>query len=85
MRGKYFLIVLFLILAMFLSGCGGSGIVTAATETEEEDFQEVVNLLDTPEKLIEYMSRNFKHYVEDMANLRASTILTCRRIFSTFK
>ena len=64
MKRKYFLVSLFLILAMFLVGCSGGGIVTPATETEEGDFQEVVNLLDTPEKLVEYMSKNFKHYVE---------------------
>ena len=64
MKRKYYVIILFLVLAIFLSGCSGGGIVTAATETEEEDFQEVVNLLDTPEKLVEYMSRNFKHYAE---------------------
>lgn len=31
MRSKYYLVILFLILAMFLSGCGG-GIVTPATD-----------------------------------------------------
>ena len=64
MKRKCFFVILFLVLAIFLTGCSGSGIVTAATETEEGDFQEVVNLLDTPEKLVEYMSKNFKHYVE---------------------
>jgi len=64
MKRKYYFVILFLVLALFLSGCCGGGIVTAATETEEGDFQEVVNLLNTPEKLVEYMSRNFKHYVE---------------------
>ena len=32
MKRKYFLVVLFLILAMFLSGCSGGGIVTPATD-----------------------------------------------------
>jgi len=40
MKRKYFLIVLFLILAMFLSGCG-SGIVTPATD--EAKIKSVIN------------------------------------------
>ena len=64
MKRKSFFVILFLVLAIFLTGCSGGGIVTPATETEEGDFQEVVNLLDTPEKLVEYMAKNFKHYVE---------------------
>ena len=32
MKRKYFLVVLFLILAIFLSGCSGGGIVTPATD-----------------------------------------------------
>ncbi|MBU4510925.1 hypothetical protein KJ830_07765, partial [bacterium] len=31
MKRKYFLLVLFLILAIFLSGCGSSGIITPST------------------------------------------------------
>jgi uncharacterized protein YdcH (DUF465 family) len=64
MKKKYFFIIFFLVLVIFLTGCSDEGIATLATETEEGDFQEVVNLLDTPEKLVEYMSKNFKHYVE---------------------
>jgi len=64
MKKKYFFVTLFLVLAIFLTGCSGGGIVTPTTETEEGDFQEVVNLFDTPEKLVEYMAKNFKHYVE---------------------
>ncbi len=64
MKKKCFFVILFLVLAIFLPGCSGGGIVTPATETEEGDFQEVVNLLDTPEKLVDYMAKNFKHYVE---------------------
>jgi hypothetical protein len=64
MKKKYFIVIFFLVLAVFLSGCSGGEIVTPAIETEEGDFQEVVNLLDTPEKLIDYMAKNFKHYVE---------------------
>ena len=63
-KRKCFFVILFLVLAIFLTGCSGGGIVTLATETEEGDFQEVVNSLDTPEKLVEYMAKNFKHYVE---------------------
>jgi len=63
-KRKYYFIILFLVLAIFLTGCSGGGIVTPTTETEEGDFQEVVNLLDTPEKLVDYMAKNFKHYVE---------------------
>ena len=32
MKRKYFLLILFLVLAMFLSGCGSSGIVTPTTD-----------------------------------------------------
>lgn len=64
MKRKYFFVVFFLVLAIFLTGCSGGGIVTPTTDTEEGDFQEVVNLLDTPEKLVDYMAKNFKHYVE---------------------
>jgi len=61
---KYYFVIFFLVLAIFLTGCSGGRIVTPATETEAGDFQEVVNLLDTPEKLVDYMAKNFKHYVE---------------------
>jgi len=61
---KYYFVIFFLVLAIFLVGCSGGGITTPATETEEGDFQEVVDFLDTPEKLVEYMAKNFKHYVE---------------------
>ncbi len=64
MKRKCFFVILFLILAIFLTGCSGGGIVTPAIETKEGEFQEVVNRLDTPQKLVEYMSKNFKHYVE---------------------
>jgi len=64
MKMKYYFVIFFLVLAVFLVGCSGGGIATPATETEEGDFQEVVNLLDTPEKLVDYMAKNFKHYVE---------------------
>jgi len=64
MKKKYYFVIFFLVLVIFLSGCSGGGIVTPITETEEGDFQEVVNLLDTPEKLVDYMAENFKHYVE---------------------
>ena len=64
MNKKYFFVIFFLVLAIFLTGCSSGGIVTPATETEAGDFQEVVNLLDTPEKLVDYMAKNFKHYVE---------------------
>ena len=42
MKRKYFLVVLFLILAMFLSGCGGSGILTTPA-TDEAKVKSVVN------------------------------------------
>jgi uncharacterized protein YdcH (DUF465 family) len=64
MKREYYFVIFFLVLAIFLVGCSGGGITTPATETEEGDFQEVVNLLDTPEKLVDYMAKNFKHYVE---------------------
>lgn len=35
MKRKYFLVVLFLTLAIFLSGCSGGGIVTPATDEPE--------------------------------------------------
>ena len=41
MKRKYFLVVLFLILAMFLSGCAGGGIVTPATD--EAKIKIVIN------------------------------------------
>jgi len=41
MKRKYFFVVLFLILAMFLVGCGGGGIVTPATD--EAKIKSVVN------------------------------------------
>jgi len=41
MKSKYFLVVLFLILAMFLAGCGSSGIVTPATD--EAKIKSVIN------------------------------------------
>jgi len=41
MKRKYFLLVLFLILAMFLSGCGGVIIVTPATN--EAKVRSVIN------------------------------------------
>jgi len=41
MKRKYVLLVLFLILAIFLSGCGGGGIVTP--NTEEAKIKIVVN------------------------------------------
>lgn len=41
MKRKYFLLVLFLILAIFLSGCSGGGIVTPATD--EAKVKSVIN------------------------------------------
>ena len=41
MKRKYFILVLVLILAMFLVGCGGSGIVTPATD--EAKIKSVIN------------------------------------------
>ena len=41
MRRKYFLVILFLILAMFLIGCSGGGITTPATD--EAKIKSVIN------------------------------------------
>jgi len=41
MKKKYFLVVLFLILAIFLSGCAGGGIITPATD--EAKIKSVIN------------------------------------------
>jgi spore coat protein CotH len=41
MKRKYFFVVLFLILAIFLSGCSGGGIVTPATD--EAKIKSVIN------------------------------------------
>ena len=41
MKRKYFLLVLFLVLTMFLSGCGSSGIVTPVTD--EAKIKSVIN------------------------------------------
>jgi len=41
MKSKYFFVVLFLILAMFLVGCSGGGIVTPATD--EAKIKSVIN------------------------------------------
>jgi len=69
MKRKYFLVISFLILAMFLSGCG---ITSPATTIDYEFFDEnggmdvydpmFVNLLeelDTPRKIVSYMKENF--------------------------
>jgi len=41
MKRKYFLVVLVLILAMFLVGCGSGGVVTPATD--EAKIKSVIN------------------------------------------
>jgi spore coat protein CotH len=42
MKRKYFLVVLFLILAIFLSGCSGGGIVTPSI-SEETQIMDLIN------------------------------------------
>ena len=56
MKRKVFLVVLFLILAVFLVSCG-SGIVTPTTTS----FQETISSLDTPEKLSDWMLKNITY------------------------
>lgn len=63
MRKYSALIILFLIIMLFLVACNTGGLVTPTIETEGMDFEEVVEYLDTPEKIVEYMSDNFNHYV----------------------
>ena len=41
MKRKYFLVILFLVLAIFLSGCAGEGIVTPAND--EAEIKSVIN------------------------------------------
>jgi len=41
MKKKYFFVILFLVLAIFLSGCSGGGIVTPATD--EAKIKSVIN------------------------------------------
>ena len=43
MKSKYFLLVLFLILAMFLSGCGGSVSLIVIPATNEAKVRSVIN------------------------------------------
>jgi len=45
MKRKYFFVVLFLILAVFLSGCSGGGIVTPDSNSVGGDFYICENLL----------------------------------------
>ena len=45
MKRKLFLVVLFLILAIFLSGCSGGGIVTPGADEVGGDFYVCENLL----------------------------------------
>ena len=43
MKRKYFLIVLFLVLAIFLSGCAGGGIVTPSVDVDETKVKGIIN------------------------------------------
>ena len=53
MKRKYFLIILFLILEIFLSGCG--------TTPDNGEFIALVHELDTPQKIGTYMWLNFTY------------------------
>lgn len=80
MKRKYFFVILFLILAIFLTGCNGGGVVTPST-TDEDDFETVpenggmneydpmfVDLLEelnTPKKICDYMEENFTWKLHD--------------------
>ena len=57
MRKVYFPVMLFLILAIFLSGCGGIYIFILPDDTE---FMFLVEELNTPEKICQYMLDNFE-------------------------
>ena len=58
MKRKYFLIILFLILAIFLTGCGLYNLNNFVMPDDLE-FLALVDELDTPEKIGEYMLENF--------------------------
>ena len=78
MKSKISLSVLVICLIFVLVGC--SGVVTPINEETETtaNFQETISLLDTPEKLSDWMLKNIKyesHYetwVETGVNYRAS-------------
>ena len=61
MKRKYFLVILFLILAIFLSSCG--------TTPDNGEFIACISELHTPEKIGEYMLENFTYEIHDLYTL----------------
>ncbi len=58
MRSKYFLMALFLISIIFLSGCG-------TTPDDNDEFITCISELHTPEKIGNYMLENFTYEIHD--------------------
>jgi len=73
-KRKYFFVIIFLILAIFLTDCNGGGIVTPSTTTVPENggmdeydpiFVNLLEELDTPKKICDYMEENFTYKNHD--------------------
>jgi len=61
LKKEYIFVFLCLIVSLFLAGCHFAGTVIPENEW---DFQGVVSSLDTPQKLVNYMSENFWIYTD---------------------
>ena len=64
MKKEYFFIFLCLILSLFFEGCNFGGAVFPGDEFLAWDFEGVVSSLNTPEKLVDYMTEHFVAYSE---------------------
>ena len=68
MKRKYFFVISFLVLAIFLVGCGG-GMVTPVTDTDEAVVQEVLSIHDSAEqKLDDIVEDPNINDIEDILN-----------------